>query len=162
MPRCSIWAPKALTTTKERNKQKISNVAIYMDIYIKNYTYRNVYIYVYSIALDSVRLGLVCFYLCTEGGIAAFLSTMELFGGDTAKNPEMLHSCYKGVTQNNNRSQPGIRDTIASPDSSGSDIRGGIRGQRVIYIQHMIKPCHNHSASGHKEVASQGHKSDDL
>lgn len=67
-------------------------------IYILKTIHIDVYIYVYSIALDSVRLGLVCFYLCTGGGIAAFLSTMELFGGDTAKNPEMVHSCYKGVT----------------------------------------------------------------
>lgn len=88
------------SNNNKRNKQTKNIKCCYLDgyIYIKNHTYRHVYIYVYSIALDSVRLGLVCFYLCTGGGIAAFLSTMELFGGDTAKNPEMVHSCYKGVT----------------------------------------------------------------
>ena len=71
----------------------------------------------YNIALNSVRQGLVCFHLGTDGGMAAFLSMMGLFRGETAKNPEMRHSCSAGVTQNSDRSQAGSGANIASPDS---------------------------------------------
>lgn len=58
--------------------------------------------------------------------------------------------------------QPGISDTTATLNSSGSDITDGIKGQQVISALRVIKPHCNHSASGHKDVASQEHSSDDL
>lgn len=55
-------------------------------------------VYVCSTALDSARPGPVCLHLSADGGTAAFLSMTGLYRGETIQTPEMLHSCYKGVT----------------------------------------------------------------